>query len=159
MSADCHIKIENIDGESTHKDHKGEIDVIDWNWSVWQPTTVGSGVGGFTKGQAVAGEFTFTHRYDKGSPVLAKYCVSGGRCGVVLTARLAGDGQKDFLKVTLKDGMVISLRPSATKGGEIIEEVKLAYTDIEYEYKPTDAKGGQGGAVKFGWDVSSTATR
>jgi type VI secretion system secreted protein Hcp len=160
MPIDCHIKIEGVESESVHKDHKGEIDVLSWSWSVSQPSAVGSGVGGQAKGKAIPGEFVFTHRYDKASPVIAKHCAQGKHFPtIVCTARQAGEGQKDFLKITLKECMITSAQPSAAGGGEIMEAVALSYVDIEFDYKPMDEKGNLGGSVKFGWNVASTETR
>jgi type VI secretion system (T6SS) effector Hcp len=31
MAIDIHIKFDGIDGESTDRDHKGEIEVLSWN--------------------------------------------------------------------------------------------------------------------------------
>ena len=160
MPIDCHVKIEGVESESTHVDHKGEIDCQSWSWSLAQPSAVGSGVGGHAKGKAVPGEFLFIHRYDKASPVIAKHCASGKHFpSIVCTARQAGEGQKDFLKVTLKECMITAAQPSATDGGEIMESVSLSYVDVEFDYKPMDEKGNLGGSVKFGWNVSSTEVR
>jgi type VI secretion system secreted protein Hcp len=35
----------------------------------------------------------------------------------------------------------------------------MTYGDIEFEYKPQDAKGGLGGPVSFGWDVKASDFR
>jgi type VI secretion system secreted protein Hcp len=160
MPIDCHIKIEGVESESIHKDHKGEIDVLSWSWNVNQVSAVGSGVGGAGKGKAIPGEFHFVHRYDKASPVIAKHCAQGKHFpSIVCTARQAGEGQKDFLKITLKECLITSATPSASQAGEIIEQVAISYVDIEFDYKPMDEKGTLGGSVKFGWNVATTATR
>jgi type VI secretion system secreted protein Hcp len=100
------------------------------------------------------------HIYDKASPVLAKNCASGKHFAtVVLTARKAGEGQKDFLKVTMKEVFVTSLAPSGGSEGDIVESVSASYKDIEFAYKPQDDKGGLGGEVKFGWNTASTELR
>jgi type VI secretion system secreted protein Hcp len=96
MSTDSHIKFDGVEGESTHKDHKNEIEVLSWSWNVHQPAALAGGGSG--KGKAVPGDFTFTHLYDKASPVLSKHCASGKHFkDAKLTARKAGEGQKDFL--------------------------------------------------------------
>ena len=39
MPIDTHIKFDGIDGESTDRDHKGEIEVLSWSWGISaQPT-------------------------------------------------------------------------------------------------------------------------
>ena len=159
MTIDTHLKIAGVDGESTHKDHKGEIDLLAWSWDVRQESTaaMGSGSG---KGKGIPGQLVFAHYYDKASPVLAKNCANGKHFDqAVITCRKAGEGQLDFLKVTLKQVLVTSVAPSASSGGEISESVALSYADIEFEYKPQDEKGALGGAVKFGWNTASTETR
>jgi len=158
MSSDSHFKFDGVDGESTHKDHKGEIEVLSWSWSVQQHSALAGGGSG--KGKAQPGDMSFTHFYDKASPVLAKHCVAGKHFkDAVLTARKAGEGQKDFLKITLKEVFVTSVSPAGSSGGDLVEAVSVSYKDVEFEYKPQDDKGGLGGAVKFGWNVATTETR
>jgi type VI secretion system secreted protein Hcp len=159
MSTDSHFKFDGVEGEATHKDHKGEIEVLSWSWGVSQSSGATAG-GGSGKGKASPGEMSFTHLYDKASPVLAKHCASGKHFATaVLTARKAGEGQKDFLKVTLKEVFVTSVHPSGGSGGDVIESIACSYKDIEFEYKAQDDKGGLGGSVKFGWNVATTETR
>ena len=105
MAIDTHIKFDGIDGEATHQDHKGEIEVMSWSWNITNVSNLTGGGSG--QGKATAGDFHFMHQYDKASPNLAKKCAKGEHFPtVVLTARKSGDGQKDFLKVTMKDGKV-----------------------------------------------------
>jgi type VI secretion system secreted protein Hcp len=159
MAIDTHIKFDGVEGESSHKDHKGEIEVLSWSWNVSNASS-GSQAGGSGKGKAHPGDFTFMHIYDKASPVLAKNCASGKHFPtVVLTARKAGEGQKDFLKITMKEVFVTSLAPSGGSEGDIVESVSASYKDIEFAYKPQDDKGGLGGEVKFGWNTASTELR
>lgn len=159
MAIDTHIKFDGVEGESSHKDHKGEIEVLSWSWNVSNASSGGM-AGGSGKGKALPGDFTFMHIYDKASPVLAKNCASGKHFAtVVLTARKAGEGQKDFLKVTMKEVFVTSLAPSGGSEGDIVESVSASYKDIEFAYKPQDDKGGLGGEVKFGWNTASTELR
>jgi type VI secretion system secreted protein Hcp len=154
-STDTHIKFAGIEGESTHKDHKGEIEVLSWSWAV---TNDGGGsAGGSGKGKAVPGDLEFTHLYDKSSPVLAKYCASGKHFAeVTMTSRKAGEGQKDFLVLKFKEVFLKSVRPSGSAGGDIGESVVFSYKQVDFAYKPQDDKGGLGGEVKFGWNNATT---
>lgn len=159
MPIDCNLKIDGVDGESAHKDHKGEILVLAWDWAVSQPSSNGVG-GGNGKGKASPSSLKFTHAYDKASPVLAKQCASGKHFpSAVLTVRKAGEGQQDFLKVTLKQVLVTGVSPAAVIEGEVSETVTMDYDDIEFEYKEQKPDGSLGGSVKFGWDITSTETR
>lgn len=155
MAIDTHIKFDGIDGEATHQDHKGEIEVMSWSWNITNVSNLTGGGSG--QGKATAGDFHFMHQYDKASPNLAKKCAKGEHFPtVVLTARKSGDGQKDFLKVTMKEVYITSVSPAGSSGGGIAEGVSMSVSDIEFAYKPQDDKGKLGGDVKFGWNVKST---
>ncbi|RZI76746.1 MAG: type VI secretion system tube protein Hcp [Rubrivivax sp.] len=156
MNIDSHIKFDGVDGESPHQDHKNEIDVLSWSWAVSNGSSANAG-GGSGSGKAQPSVLTFVHFYDKASPILAKKCAQGVHFpSVVLTSRKAGEGQKDFLKVTLKEVFITSVAPAAASGGQILETVSMSYGSVEFGYKPQDDKGAMGGEVKFAWDVKTT---
>jgi type VI secretion system secreted protein Hcp len=154
-SIDTHIKFAGVDGESTHKDNKNEIQVLSWNWGV---TNDGGGSGGGSgKGKASPGDFHMTHLYDKASPVLAKYSASGKHFAeVTMTCRKSGEGQKDFLVAKFKEVFIKSVQPSGSAGGSIVESVTFSYGQVDWAYKAQDDKGGLGGEIKFGWNVKTT---
>lgn len=155
MAIDTHIKFDGVEGEATHVDHKGEIAVLSWSWGVHNASAIAGGGSG--KGKAQPGDMTFMHVYDKASPVLAKKCAQGMHFkDAVISASKSGEGQKDFLKITMKEVFITSVSPAAGGDGDIMEAVSMSYGEIEFAYKPQDAKGGMGGEVKFGWDVKST---
>ena len=155
MASDSHIKFDGVEGESAHADHKGEIEVLSWHWGVsnpYNPTGTGGGLG-----KANFQELSFQHAYDKASPNLAKKCAAGEHFPTVtLTSRKSGDGQKDFLKITMKKAFVTSVAPGGSSGGDLMESVSLACDFIEFEYKPQDDGGKLGGPVKFGYDIRAT---
>ena len=158
MAIDSFIKFDGVVGESTDQTHKGEIDVVSWSWGAASSGFLPGGTAGV--GKTTAGPLQFLHAYDKASPILAKQCASGKLFKqVTLAARNAVEGQKDFLKVTLKEVLVSSVQAQATADGGIVESVSLAYRDIEFAYQPQDAKGGLGAAVKFGWDIAKATVR
>ena len=154
MATDVHIRFDGVDGESTDRDHKGEVRVLTWGWGVAQaasPAGAGSGTG-----KATPADLVFTHDYDKASPLLARRCAQGKHFPtVVLSARKAGEGQKDFLKVTMKEVFITSIQVVGQGEGGLQESVSLRYGTIEFGYKPQDARGGLGAEVKFNWDLKS----
>jgi type VI secretion system secreted protein Hcp len=155
MAIDTHIKFDGVEGESTHQDHKGEIAVLSWSWDVHNDSALSGGGSG--KGKATPGALSFSHVYDKSSPVLAKKCAQGVHFkDAVITARKSGEGQKDFLKITMKEVFITSAAPSAGGDGDILETVSVSYAEIEFAYKPQDEKGGLGGEVKFSWNNKTT---
>jgi type VI secretion system secreted protein Hcp len=155
MATDTHIKFDGVEGEATHADHKGEIAVLSWTWGVNNTSNLAGGGSG--KGKAMPQDFHFTHVYDKASPILSKKCAQGVHFKeVMLTARKSGEGQKDFLKVTMKEVFITSVQPAAGGDGQIMESVSMSYADIGFSYKPQDDKGGLGGEVKMGWNNKTT---
>ena len=155
MAIDTHIKFDGVEGESTHTDHKGEVQVLSWSWGV-SNASHGAG-GGSGKGKATPGDLHLMHLYDKASPVLAKKCAQGVHFPtVVITSRKSGEGQKDFLKITMKEVFITSVQPAGSSGGDIAESVSMSYGSVEFAYKPQDEKGGLGGEVKFAWDTKTT---
>lgn len=155
MSTDTHIKFDGVEGEATHADHKGETELLSWSWGV--SNAVGLPGTGSGKGKAEPQQLHITHLYDKASPVLAKKCAQGVHFKeVVLTARKSGEGQKDFLKATLKEVYITSVSTNGGSGGELHEQVSMSYGSIDFAYKAQDEKGTLGGEVKFGWNVKTT---
>jgi type VI secretion system secreted protein Hcp len=155
MPIDTHIKFDGIDGESTDRDHKGEIEVLSWSWGISAQPTGGPG-GGRASGKATAQDLSFVHGYDKASPLLAKAAASGAHIKeVTLAARRADQGQKDFLKVTMKEVFVTAVQPSGTQAEGIAESVSVRSRQIAFEYQPTDSKGQLGTPVSFSWDIAA----
>ena len=156
MAIDTHIKFDGIQGESTHVDHKGEVEVLSWSWGVSRAGAVHVG-GGSSVGKAQPADLHIMHNYDKASPLLAKKCAQGVHFPVVvLTTRKAGEGQKDFLKITMKEVFITSVAPSGGGGGDIVESVSMSYGQIDFSYKPQNETGALGGEVKFGWNVKTS---
>jgi type VI secretion system secreted protein Hcp len=155
MAIDTHIKFDGIEGESTSTDHKGEIEVLSWNWGLAQSAAGPAATGaGSAKLKPIPEQFRVVHHYDKASPLPAKNATSGKTIKTaVLTARKAGEGQKDFLKITMKKVFVTSMHSSCSERSDIAEEVALSYGSIDFAYQPATAKGTLGGAVTFYWNT------
>jgi type VI secretion system secreted protein Hcp len=159
MASDFHLKIDGVEGESAHADHKGEIEVLSWSWAVSNSSSSASG-GGSGTGKSTFSDLNFTHLYSKASPNLAKSCATGKHFPTVkFTARKQGEGSKDYLVFTLKEAFITSVSTSGGSGGDVTEQFSMSYKDIEMAYKPQDEKGSMGGEVKFMYDVAATKAR
>ena len=152
MAMDHFIRFDGVEGESTQIDHKGEIEVLSWSWGLSATgNPSGGGLGG--AGRARPGDFTFTHLYDKASPVLASLAAAGRHVKqAFLTSRRAGESQKDFLRVTLKDVLITAV-DQVGDGDGIDEQVTATASHITFEYRQTTNKGTTGTPVVFDWDV------
>lgn len=148
---DHFLKIEGVKGESVDKDHKGEIEVLSWAWGLSAATQPERG--GAKVGKVKPHDLTITHRYDSASPALARAAVMRARFKEAwLTARQAGEGQKDFLKITMKDVRITAVDDSASTDG-IVEQVSMRPRSIAFEYRAIGVKGELGGPVSFEWDI------
>lgn len=157
MAITTFIKLDGIEGEATHKDHKGEIEVLSWSWGLTRPVPAGGGSGsGSGTGKATPLELRVVHRYDKASPMIAKRAAAGQHiASAVLSARKSGEGQKDFLQVTMKEVFVTAVTVSDAVEGPS-EEVAMSYRSVEFAYSPSTAAGSAGAPVKFGWDTKTS---
>jgi type VI secretion system secreted protein Hcp len=118
------LKLDGVEGESADAKHKGEIEL--------ESVALGGGpatpAGSTAKGKAHPHDFTFTHLYDKASPVLARAAVAGNpiKHASFLVSRKAGGEQKDFLKIDLSSVLVSSVRSDTSSGGTPTETVTLS---------------------------------
>jgi type VI secretion system secreted protein Hcp len=158
MSTSYYIKFDGVEGESTHKDHQGEIEVLSWSWGLANSGSTGSG--GASVGKAKPTDFRFVHHYDKASPLLARAAI-GGRAfkQVSMTARKAGTGQKDFMKVTMKEVFITSLSDNGNQDSGVGEEIAVQPRHIEVQYQAQDAKGVLGSPVSFSWDIALNSVK
>ena len=153
MATKTFIKFDGIDGESVNKDHAGEIDVLSWNWGLAVTVLTSGGDGGVSAGRVAPKDIHFVHHYDKASPMLLRMAATGRRiASAVMSARKAGAGQKDFLKITLKDVLITSIN-AGDDGNGATEEIAFNYRDIQFSYRPQSASGALGAAVEVDWDV------
>jgi len=153
--ADMFLKIDGIEGESTDSKHKNEIELQSFSWGATQPGSAGHG-GGAGVGKVQVHDFSFSKFFDKASPKLFEYCVTGKHTPkVVMTCRKAGGEQQEYLKVTMSEVIISSIHESGSEGSSLpSEQIALNFSKIEIEYKPQDEKGNLGGVVKSGWDLA-----
>jgi type VI secretion system secreted protein Hcp len=159
MAVDMFLKIAGVDGESTDKSHKGEIDVLSWSWGMSQSGTTHLGGGGGS-GKVNVQDITLTKYVDASSPALMLGCCKGTHLDqAVLVVRKAGDSPLEYLKITMKEVIVSSV---ATGGAgtedRLTENVTLNFGEFKFEYQTQSRKGGkEGGARIAAWNISENA--
>lgn len=148
---DSFIKFDGVDGESTRRDHKDEIEVLSWNWGITSEASPGSG-GGRGAGRARVHEFRFVHHYDAASPVLAETAATGKHIKeAFLSVGRGGEKVADFLKVSMKDVFITEL-DVAGGSDAITEEVALQPSWIRFDYSRQNPNGSSGSTSSFTWD-------
>ncbi|WP_439683110.1 DUF796 domain-containing protein [Cupriavidus oxalaticus] len=155
MAQDIFLKINGIDGESQDSSHKNEIEVLAWDWSVEQQSTMHAGSGGGA-GKATVSDLSFEHFIDRASPNLMKYCLTGKHINeAVLVVRKAGGNPLEYLKLTMTDVIVTKVSPKGSVDDEVRmrEKVALSFSRVKQEYVVQNPQGGSGGAVTAGYDI------
>ena len=150
MAFDAFLKIDGIDGESTDRAHKDEIEIDSYSWGVEQAGTVGGAGGGGGAGRASAQDFHFTMPLSKASANLMLACATGAHIReATLTCRKAGGtNQIEFLKIKLSDLLVSSYAPGGSaENDRPTESISLNFAKIEFLY--TVEKTGEQVAPSF----------
>ena len=156
MAFDSFIKLDGITGEAEDSKHKGEIEVFSYSFGVSQTGTSTSGTGAGS-GKCQIDDLTFGKKVDKSSPILFMKCATGEHIpSALLVVRKAGGTQLEFVKVKMTDVVISGFTSGGSGNGDDIpmEEVKLNFTQVEFDYQAQDAKGApSGGPVHGGWNV------
>jgi type VI secretion system secreted protein Hcp len=154
MAADIFAKIGDIKGESHDDKHKDEIEVLAFSWGVANTANIGGGGAG--AGKATFHDLSFTHTIDKASPKLLQACATGVHLKeATITQRKAGKGQQEYLIIKLNDIIITSVQLSDASGGTAAENVSLAFSKIDLEYKPQKADGSLDAGIHFKFDIKA----
>lgn len=156
MASDIFAKIGDIKGESLDDKHKDEIEILSWSWGVTNAGVMSGGSGGGGVGRANFQDLSFTHNIDKASPLLLKACATGVHIKeATITHRKAGKGQQEFLIFKLNDVIITSVKQSDSGESGRPENVSLAFSKVDLEYKPQKADGSLDAGVHFKYDIKA----
>ncbi|WP_306716077.1 Hcp family type VI secretion system effector [Burkholderia dolosa] len=156
MAQDIFLRLTGIAGESTDRVHSNEIEVLTWDWSASQQSTMHMGSGGGAD-RCTVDDLTFEHYIDRATPNLLQYCVTGKHIGsAVLVMRKAGGTPLEYLTITLEDVLVTKVK----QVGNVTmraprEEIRLSFARVRQEYVIQNAGGGSAGAVSAAYDIKT----
>jgi type VI secretion system secreted protein Hcp len=151
---DAFLKMQGIEGESTDKAFKGQIELHSFSFGAQQTGTQHHGGGG--AGRVDFSDINCTKLYDKSSVELMLACATGKHFPeATITCRKAGGEQEPYLVITLKDVLVSSYDMGGHSKGElpVMDDFALNYGSIHKEYKVQTEKGTVGSPVKCGWSL------
>ena len=153
---DYFLKIDGIPGESMDTKHKDEIQVRSYKFGEAQAGTMAFGGGGGA-GKVQMRDFQFTMTVNKASPKLFLACATGDhiQTAVFVGRKAGGKEQREFLKVVFTDVLVSSFETEGTESSGVLptDVIALNFAAIEIEYKPQNADGTLGAAVKVKYDL------
>jgi type VI secretion system secreted protein Hcp len=159
MAVDMFLKIDSLEGESEDSTHKGEIEVISWNWAASQTGTGGAG-GGLGAGKVEIQDIEIRKLTDRASPVLYQLCCSGKHItSATLTVRKAGGEALEYFILKLEDIIISSYKVGGEpKDDQIAETIRINFTRAGIKYTPQVGGGGGGATVSGGWDLKANKT-
>jgi type VI secretion system secreted protein Hcp len=145
------LKLDGIKGESTDKDHKGEIAIDGFALSAQGATQASGGGGG--AGKVSIQSFSITKTLDKSSPLLFQAAATGKHIkdAVLSFARKAGGEQKTYLKFEFQSILISSVQDGgASGGGAPTEQVSFAFQKCKETFYDSKGKTGQTVSVNVG---------
>jgi type VI secretion system secreted protein Hcp len=145
------LKLDGIKGESTDKDHKGEIAIDGFALSAQGATQASGGGGG--AGKVSIQSFSITKKLDKSSPLLFQAAATGKHIkdAVLSFARKAGGEQKTYLKFEFQSILISGVQDGgASGGGAPTEQVSFAFQKCKETFYDSKGKAGQTVSVNVG---------
>ena len=154
-AVDMFIKIEDIEGESTDKDHNSWIDVLSFNYG---HSRIVSDPGTGATGDANFQDLVVVKDVDKSSPKIAEAVVSGKSIPLVefeLVRTFSDGGRATYFVYELTNVRVTSY--SIGGSGETedvpVESFSLNFEEFRYVYTEFDESGTSKGEVEATWKV------
>ncbi len=149
-----------IKGETQDKEFKdkGGIDVLAWSWGMSQSGSAHMG-GGAGAGKANFQDLSFTKYVDKATTALMIALAKGSHIDECkLTCRKAGEGQKKYIEIVMKEVVVTSVSTGGSGGEDrLTENVSLNFGQVSFEYFLQDAKGNTASGGKLAWNIAQNA--
>lgn len=149
----------NAPGESLQVGHPGSggwIDLGDWSWSVEADASHLRGTGAAI-GKPVAGALSFSHFYDKSSPVLLQFIVRGIHFKTVTIDMLKQTGKESpelFFQLVCKDVFITKVSNKANDDGQVDQDIELVFKQIALGYKRQNNDGTLAAAQFFRWNIA-----
>lgn len=154
-NSDMFLKLDGIAGESQDARQKGAIEVSGWSWGA--SSSGGSTAVGAARGKSVIDQFVVSKSVDASSPLLLQHLQQGKVIkSATFIVRTAGAAPREFLKITLHNVSVVSIKASGVSSdARPSEMVSFNFSKVTYEYIPQDKSGKSGAAVSVEWDIAS----
>lgn len=143
------LKIDGIEGESTQKDHKGEIQIDSFAVSAQGAQGAGSQSSGAGAGKVNIQSFSITKTLDKSSPVLFQAAATGKhfKDAVLSFAHKAGGKEQTYLKFDFQNVLISSVQDGSSGGGQPTEQVTFAFQKVQESF--VEPNGKVGATVNF----------
>lgn len=152
-----YVKIEGINGNATHENHKKWLDVSSLQFGVGRAISTPSGsTANREASEPSVSEVTLTKLMDESSPhLLIEACVGAVSKKTEIHLVSTGSPGVTYAEYTLTNTLV-SAYSMSTGGDRPSESISLNFTKIEFKYTPYDDKHKAGSPIAVGYDLSTT---
>lgn len=160
MPGNSFIKFDGVKGESLHKTNSGDkgwIEISDWSWDIEADTSYLKG-GGAAVGKPQPGTLSFSHYYDKASPVIMSKIVMGKHFKKVQIVMLkqtgAVDGQGEvYFGITMQEAFITKVSSKGAEDGSVTQDIEMVFKVIAIAYLAQKEDGTLSPSIPFGWDI------
>jgi type VI secretion system secreted protein Hcp len=158
------MKLGDIKGECTDKDHKDWILVQSFSHGITQPPSVTQkSAGGRSAEEVHHSEFSVTKLLDAATPKIHEAACKGTHIAEVTLElfRAGGDKPVKYMKYTFKEVLISGVISNGDPLGALqfpTETVKLTYGEINWEYTQQKPDGTAAGQIAAKWSLAKGAT-
>jgi len=153
-------------GESQQVGHMGTegwIEISEWSWDVEAESSHLKGTGA-SVGKPTPGVLSFSHYYDKSSPLLMQYIVKGTHFAVArihMLKQTGGDQPELYFELAAKDVFITKVSSKGAEDGTVNQDVEFVFKQIAVGYKQqgNDGKLVNGGYREFFWNVATAQNK
>ena len=149
-AVDMFLKIDGVKGESTDKDHPGEIEIDSFSWGATNSGS--SGGGGHGAGKVNVQDFHFVKFFDAASPDLFIKCATGAKVKEAqLTVRRRPEQNAaperpagPFLVIKLEEVLISSINENGDNTdsqGYLAEKLTVSFAKVTITYSQLNADG------------------
>jgi type VI secretion system secreted protein Hcp len=151
----------NVMGESMQTGHTGAegwIEIGDWSWDIDSETSFLKGTGA-SVGKPTPGTLSFSHYYDKSSPVIMKMIVQGTHFKTFTIDMLKQTGKSTgepeiYFQMIGKDVFITKVSSKGGEDGAVTQDIEMVFKEVKLGYKKQNNDGKLDKTVEFGWNIA-----
>ena len=150
---DMFLKLDGIPGESQNTDHKDEIDVLAWSWSLNAPYSLQGGAGA-----PLVRPLTISKYIDASSAALYTKLIKGERIkeGILTVRKAGGTNPVDYIVITMQDVVVSSTSPGGSgEDDRHRESISLNFSSVCIKYTSQRPDGSALDEYNTCWDITA----
>ena len=157
---DAFLKLDGIKGEAQDNDHKAELEIISWGWTMANSSSATFGTGSGT-GKVSIGELIVLKRVDSSTSSLLQSVTTGKHIGSgsLVVRKATGGAALPYYQLDMKEMWVTSVeqgdlhQPENAQVG--VETIKFTFVGHKFTYTQQNEDGSKGQAYSNEYNVKT----